>query len=79
MAHASKKGKGMGDGSTVGHQHVGTTDPNIPDEHDLANRIKGDNSLQGKDQDRVRNQRETQPGSLDANNQPPPPADAEDD
>lgn len=71
MAHASKKGKGMGDGSTVGHQHVGTTDPNLPDEHDLAQTIKGTNRLQGKDQAQVRNQRETAPGSLDAEESPP--------
>jgi hypothetical protein len=71
MAHASKKGKGMGDGNVVGHPHVGTTDPNLPDEHDLAETIHGENRLRGKDQGRVRNQRETQPGSLDADNQPP--------
>lgn len=72
MANASKKGKGMGDGGTVGHQHVGTTDPNLPDEHDLAQDIKGTNRLQGKDQARTRNQRLTEPGSLDETNQPPP-------
>lgn len=70
MANASKKGKGMGDGSTVGHQHVGTTDPDLIDEHDLANQIEGDNKLQGNDQDRVRNQRHTQPGSLDTRGTP---------
>ena len=70
MAQASKKGGGMGSG-TVGHQNVGTTDPAIPDEHDLANEVHGSNRLQGNDQSRVTNQRLTQPGSLDADNQPP--------
>lgn len=70
MAHASKKGKGMGDGNVVGHQHIGDTDPNLLDEHDLANQIKGDNKLQGSDQKRVRNQRHTQPGSLDTRSSP---------
>lgn len=72
MANASKKGGGMGSG-TVGHQRVGTTDPSLLDEHDLANEMKGGNRLQGDDQARVRSQRLTQPGSLDENNQPPPP------
>ena len=75
MAHASKKGKGMGDGSTVGHQHVGATDPNLLDEQDLANQIKGNNALQGSDQKRVRNQRHTQPGSLDTEAPPDSPGD----
>ena len=74
MANASKKGGGMGSG-TVGHQHVGTTDPEILDEHDLANEMKGNNQLQGNDQAQVQNQRLTQPGSLDADNQPPAPVD----
>lgn len=65
MANASKKGKGMGSGTTVGHEHVGTTDPKLLDEHDLASEIKGNNQLQGNDQTQVRNQRLTQPGSLD--------------
>ena len=74
MANASKKGGGMGSG-TVGHQHVGTTDPDIFDEHDLADEIGDRNSLQGENQARNRNQRLTQPGSLNENNQPPPVAD----
>lgn len=71
MANASKKGGGMG-GGTVGHQSTGTTDPDILDEHDLANEMHGKNRLQGNDQSRVPNQRLTVPGSLDA---PPNAAD----
>ncbi len=74
MANASKKGGGMGAGGTGGLQHVGTTNPAILDEHDLANEIHGTNRLQGEDQSRFPNQRLTQPGSLDADNQPPPAA-----
>lgn len=70
MADASKKGGGMGAGGTVGHQGIGTTDPGILDEHDLANEIHGNNRLQGNDQSRTPNQRLTQPGSLDADNLP---------
>lgn len=64
----------MGAGGAGEHQHVGPTDPAILDEHDLANEIHGANRLQGEDQCRFPNQRLTQPGSLDADNQPPPPA-----
>ena len=70
MADANKKGGGMGAGGSVGHQGVGTTDPTILDEHDLANEIHGSNRLQGNDQSRTPNQRLTQPGSLDAGNEP---------
>ena len=68
MANASKKGRGMGSG-TAGHQHVGTTDPSIPDEHDIAE-MRGSTRMQGADQARVRNQRLTQPASLDEDIQP---------
>jgi hypothetical protein len=70
MANASKKGKGMGGGAVVGHPNLGTTDPNLIDEDDLANHMKGNNSLQGNDQGRVRNQRLTMPGAQDLRNQP---------
>lgn len=70
MANASKKGGGMGGGGSVGHQTAGSVDPSTLDEHDLANEIHGANRLQGGDQERVRNQRLTQPGSLDRDNQP---------
>lgn len=69
MANASKK-HGMGAGTVVGHQTVGTVDPNILDEDDLANHLKGNNRLQGNDQSRVHNQRLTMPGSQDLRNQP---------
>jgi hypothetical protein len=69
MANASRK-SGMGAGTVVGHQTVGTTDPNVLDEDDLANHMKGNNKLQGNDQSRVRNQRLTMPGSQDLRNQP---------
>ena len=70
MANASKKGRGMGSG-TVGHQHVGTTDPSVPDEHDLAKEMRGSNRVPGADQARVRNQRLTQPASPDEDIKPP--------
>lgn len=70
MADASKKGGGMGGGASVGHQTAGSADPSTFDEHDLANEIHGTNRLQGGEQSRVRNQRLTQPGSLDRDNQP---------
>lgn len=70
MANATKKGGGMGSGGSGGHQTVGTADPSTLDEHDLANEIHGANRLQGGDQERVRNQRLTQVGSLDRDNQP---------
>ena len=60
----------------VGHPTVGTTDPNILDEDDLANLMKGNNNLQGADQGRVHNQRLTMPGSQDLRNQPEDFADA---
>ncbi len=69
MANASKKG-GMGAGTVVGHQTVGTTDPAILDEDDIANHMKGNNKLQGNDQGRVHNERLTMPGSQDLRNQP---------
>ena len=70
MANASKKGGGMGAGGSVGHQTAGRADPSNLDEHDLANEIHGTNRLQGGDQERTRNQRLTQPGALDRDNQP---------
>jgi hypothetical protein len=69
MANATKKG-GMGAGTVVGHQNVGTADRSILDEDDLANHMKGNNQLQGNDQGRVRNQRLTMPGSQDLRNRP---------
>ncbi|MEA2856143.1 MAG: hypothetical protein QOH98_464 [Methylobacteriaceae bacterium] len=65
MAHASRKHMGAGAGRVAGHPHVGTTDPNIPDEDDLTDEIHGKNKLQGQDQSRVRNERLTMPGTLE--------------
>lgn len=69
MAKAGHKGH-MGAGTTIGHPHVGTTDPGIPDEDDLASAIKARNSDQGDEGSRVRNQRTVLPGSQDLRNQP---------
>ena len=55
MANASHKGMG----AKTGHQHVGETSPEAFDQDDFANEIKGRNSLQGNDQSRVHNQRES--------------------
>ena len=70
MTNANKKGGGMGGGVSDGHQTAGSAEPSTLDEHDLANEIHGNNRLQGGDQGRTRNQRLTQPGSLDRGNQP---------
>ncbi len=70
MARASKKGKGMGDGQVVGHPHTGPVGPEVLDEDDLANEIKGRNALHGQDQGRNHNQRLTNPGAQDLRNQP---------
>jgi hypothetical protein len=59
---------GAGAGRVEGHPHVGTTDPNIPDEDDLTDEIHGKNKLQGQDQSRVRNERLTMPGTLEQSN-----------
>lgn len=69
MANAGHKGH-MGAGTTIGHPHVGTTDPAILDEDDLAGSIKARNNEQGDNGSRVRNQRTVLPGSQDARNQP---------
>lgn len=69
MAKAGHKGH-MGGGTVVGHAGVGTTDPTIPDEDDLAGAIKERNSDQGDGGSRVRNQRTVLPGSQDARSQP---------
>lgn len=69
MAKAGHKGH-MGGGTVVGHAGVGTTDPAILDEDDLAGAIKERNSHQGDGGSRVRNQRTVLPGSQDARSQP---------
>lgn len=69
MAKAGHKGH-MGGGTVIGHPNVGTTDPNIPDEDDLASDIHARNNDQGDGGSRIRNQRTVLPGSQDARNQP---------
>lgn len=69
MAKAGHKGH-MGAGTTIGHPHVGTTDPGILDEDDLAGTIKARNNPQGDENSRVRHQRTVLPGSQDPRNQP---------
>lgn len=69
MANATHKGH-MGGGTVIGHPHVGTTDPRILDEDDLAPLIKGRTIDQGDGGSRVRNQRTVLPGSQDLRNQP---------
>ena len=69
MAKAGHKGH-MGGGTVVGHPNVGTTDPDILDEDDLAAAVKGRNNDQGDGGSRVRNQRTVLPGSQDVRNQP---------
>ena len=54
MANASHKGMG----SKTGVQFVGDTSPDAFDQDDIANVIKGRNSLQGNDQGRVHNERQ---------------------
>jgi len=70
MARASKKGKGMGDGSVVGHPFTGPVGTDALDEDDLASEIKGRNSLQGNDQRKTHDQRLTNPGAQDLRNKP---------
>ena len=53
MARASHKGMG----EKRGTQFVGDTSPEAFDQDDIANEIKGKNSLQGNDQARVHNER----------------------
>jgi hypothetical protein len=53
MANASHKGMG----SKKGVEHVGETSPDAFDQDDIANEIKGRNSLQGTDQGRNHNER----------------------
>ena len=55
MARASHRGMG----TKSGIEHVGDTSPDALDEDDFANEIKGRNSLQGEDQERVHSQRTT--------------------
>ena len=69
MAKAGHKGH-MGAGTTIGHASVGTTDPTILDEDDLAGVIKARNNDQGDSGSRVRHQRTVLPGSQDLRNQP---------
>ena len=69
MAKAGHKGH-MGGGTTIGHPTVGTTDPPILDEDDLAGSIKARNNEQGDSGSRVRHQRTVLPGSQDERNQP---------
>ena len=68
MANASKKGKGMGHGTTVGHEHVGVVDPNLPEQEDLGAQLMGNNQLHGDDQGRVHNERTRMAGET---NDPP--------
>lgn len=59
MANAGHKG--MGHGNKAGHQTVGTTDPKIPDEPELAGTIDNTNrALGGKE--RGRSQRQAMAG-----------------
>ena len=53
MANASHKGMGTKNGV----QHVGDTSPDAFDQDDIANVIKGRNSLQGNDQGKIHNER----------------------
>ena len=54
-------GKGMGSGRVAGHEGTGTTDPHVTKEDEIGSDIQGRNSLQGSDQGRVRNERQTMP------------------
>lgn len=69
MANAGHKGH-MGGGTVIGHPNVGTADPTILDEDDLAPLIHARNNDQGDGGSRVRNQRTVLPGSQDERNQP---------
>ncbi|SER59881.1 hypothetical protein SAMN05216548_1294 [Faunimonas pinastri] len=62
MAKAGQHG--MGHGTVEGHQHVGTTDPAIPDEGDLGAQIHNENKRYGDDA-RGADHRKTQAGSTD--------------
>ena len=53
MANASHKGMG----TKAGVQFVGETSPDAFDQDDIANVIKGRNSLHGNDQGKVHNER----------------------
>jgi hypothetical protein len=57
LANASHKGMG----TKGGVEHVGETSPDAFDQDDIANEIKGRNSLQGNDQGRNHNQRQSLP------------------
>lgn len=57
MAKASHKGMGV----KTGVEHVGDTPPDATDRDDFADEIHGRNSLQGNDQNRVRNERQAVP------------------
>lgn len=60
----ARAGKHMGrpDSGPSGHQHVGPDDPDTAiDQDDFQDEIQGRNSLQGNDQEQVRNQRQAQP------------------
>ena len=53
MARASHRGMGAKNGV----EFVGDTSPDAFDQDDIANEIKGRNSLQGNDQGKVHNER----------------------
>ncbi len=55
-------GKGMGNQGSTGHQSVGTTDEELPDESEMSQQIQGNNQLQGNDQVRAHNERRGVPG-----------------
>jgi hypothetical protein len=59
MANATKKG-GMGHGTTIGHEHVGVVDDNLPEMEDLESQLQGNNQMHGDDQGRVHNERRRQ-------------------
>lgn len=63
MPNASKKGGGMGHGTTEGHQHVGPADPadeSVLHRDEMANQTMGYNRLHGNDQTQVHNERHQQ-------------------
>ena len=58
----AKAGHGMGHDTSRGVEHVADVPDNITREDELASRRMGDNELQGDDQVRVHNERQTQAG-----------------
>ncbi|GGK28645.1 hypothetical protein [Salinarimonas ramus] len=59
----AKAGKGMGHDTVRGVEHVEDVPENVTREDELASKRMGDNELQGDDQVRVHNQRQTQAGA----------------